>query len=238
MGDGDQTSTVDGGGGRRAPDRVWVLPPLWVLLNIAVGLYDIPANWHLTYDISMPDEVVTWVYADMTRAVVNLLWGGWLIGLALRRARAFLRAFALWQGANILWELGQLAFIAMSDVFVFTAHTVLWSGGYILVGLALIYLTRRSRQVAAGYVADGTARPPTGVYVINAVVGAVIGGALGAIGGFLLGGGIATVTDMSCFEGACGYFAALIGLLGLVVGVGTGIWLAIRFTGRRPSPGT
>ena len=43
---------------------------------------------------------------------------------------------------------------------------------------------------------------------------------------------IAEVTDISCFEGGCGYFAVFIGLAGLVVGaIGGGIlgvWLVHR----------
>ena len=55
--------------------------------------------------------------------------------------------------------------------------------------------------------------------------------------GFLAGSVISDVTSMSCFEGAGGYFAAFIGLAGLVVGaIGGGIvavWLAHR---RRRKP--
>ncbi|WP_181168739.1 MULTISPECIES: hypothetical protein [unclassified Mesorhizobium] len=49
---------------------------------------------------------------------------------------------------------------------------------------------------------------------------------------------IADVAGISCFEGDCGYFAAFIGLAGLVVGAIAGgilaVWLAHRHR-RRPA---
>jgi hypothetical protein len=69
--------------------------------------------------------------------------------------------------------------------------------------------------------------------LIAAVVGVVLGGGAGAGLGVLVGAGIAEVTDMSCFEGACGYFAAAIGLLGLIAGAVAGGIFGAWWSGRR-----
>jgi hypothetical protein len=62
--------------------------------------------------------------------------------------------------------------------------------------------------------------------------GLILGAVVGAVGGFLLGVLIADVTQMSCFEGACGFFALMIGILGffigLVGGLLGGLWLGRR----------
>ncbi|HJQ60274.1 MAG TPA: hypothetical protein VJ890_25440 [Vineibacter sp.] len=48
--------------------------------------------------------------------------------------------------------------------------------------------------------------------------GLVLGAILGAVVGFLVGLLLVEVFSVSCFEGACGYFAVMIGLLGFFAG--------------------
>ena len=70
---------------------------------------------------------------------------------------------------------------------------------------------------------------------------ALIGGLIGIVAGFIAGAFagslIATATHMSTFEGAAGYFAVLIGLLGAAVGLFAGVWIAFRITGKRAGLG-
>jgi len=71
------------------------------------------------------------------------------------------------------------------------------------------------------------------VALFGGIIGIVAGFAAGAFTGTL----IASATHMSNFEGAAGYFAILIGLLGAVIGLFLGVWLAFRLQGKRKSTG-
>ena len=68
---------------------------------------------------------------------------------------------------------------------------------------------------------------------------ALIGGIVGIVAGFLAGAFagtfIAAATRMSNFEGAAGYFAVLIGLVGALLGLVLGVWLALRARGANKS---
>ena len=70
-------------------------------------------------------------------------------------------------------------------------------------------------------------------------IAALIGGAIGLVGGFVggafAGSLIAAATHMSNFEGAAGYFAVLIGLVGALLGLVLGVWLALRARGANKS---
>ena len=70
---------------------------------------------------------------------------------------------------------------------------------------------------------------------------ALIGGIIGIVSGFFAGAFagslIAAATHMSNFEGAAGYFAVLIGLLGAVIGLILGVWIAFRVLGVRKGIG-
>ncbi|TIP38053.1 MAG: hypothetical protein E5X69_19635, partial [Mesorhizobium sp.] len=72
-----------------------------------------------------------------------------------------------------------------------------------------------------------TERPPVFVSILAALLGIILGGVIGAFGGFFAGSLIADLTHMSCFEGACGFFAAFVGLGGLIVGAIAGGIFAI-----------
>ncbi len=70
---------------------------------------------------------------------------------------------------------------------------------------------------------------------IVALIGGIIGIVAGFFAGAFAGSLIASATHMSNFEGAAGYFAILIGLLGAVIGLFLGVWLAFRLQGKRRS---
>ncbi len=61
-------------------------------------------------------------------------------------------------------------------------------------------------------------------YLIFAIGGLVIGTVMGFATGLMLGVALADLFEMSCFEGACGYFAAALALAGALIG---GLLLAI-----------
>ena len=68
--------------------------------------------------------------------------------------------------------------------------------------------------------------------VLIALLGMILGGAVGFGVGALLGLLLNDIFDISCFEGGCGYFAAFIGLVGMVLFAIAGavifVWLARR----------
>jgi hypothetical protein len=70
---------------------------------------------------------------------------------------------------------------------------------------------------------------------------ALIGGIVGIVAGFFAGAFagalIASATHMSNFEGAAGYFAVSCGLVGAVIGLFLGVWLAFRLRGPRKNIG-
>ena len=72
---------------------------------------------------------------------------------------------------------------------------------------------------------------------ILAVLGGILGAGLGLVAGWGAGEVLARVLNISCFEGGCGYFVALIALLGGVAGLAAGI-LAVLLRKRRDGVGS
>ncbi len=67
--------------------------------------------------------------------------------------------------------------------------------------------------------------------LLVAVLGFGVGGAGGFVLGLVMGFGAAQIFRISCFEGACGFFAVfLFALPGLLIGAGVGLWLALLAT--------
>ncbi|MEZ5876309.1 MAG: hypothetical protein R3D43_00350 [Tepidamorphaceae bacterium] len=73
------------------------------------------------------------------------------------------------------------------------------------------------------------------MHFIFAVLAGILGAAIGLVAGWGVGEILARALNVSCFEGACGYFVALIALLGGVAGLVAGI-LAVLLRGRRKVP--
>jgi hypothetical protein len=161
------------------------------------------------------------------------LWGLYLLGLAFNRSARFPRHYTIWQAAIILWILVRLAYTLLVPDFVFSAEALGLSIAEIAIGLLCIYLLRRGSGAEAVYANPETDRPSVLVTLLAALLGFILGGAIGAGAGFLAGSLIADATHMSCFEGACGFFAVFVGLGGLVVGAVAGCIFAIWRVNRR-----
>lgn len=69
--------------------------------------------------------------------------------------------------------------------------------------------------------------------IIFAFLGVLFGGFIGFWLGLGTGVAISEATNMSCFEGACGYFAFFLGLAGVLVGAIIGLVLALYWTRRK-----
>ncbi|MER8374202.1 hypothetical protein [Mesorhizobium sp. M1406] len=73
--------------------------------------------------------------------------------------------------------------------------------------------------------------------IVAALLGIILGAVIGALACFFAGSIIADANDMSCFEGACVYFAVFIGLAGLVIGaIAGGIFAVWRVQWRKRKP--
>lgn len=66
------------------------------------------------------------------------------------------------------------------------------------------------------------------------ILGAVLGCAAGFGAGLVAGLAVAETTQMSCFEGACSYFAVFLGLGGGLAGLFLGPLIAWRIMRGRP----
>lgn len=228
----EQSTSKRGGGAPLA-----YLPAAWVAVTMILAARSLASTWPLPWEYDLPESVLTLIYAGSVAAVVNLLWGLHLLGLAYGRSARFPAHFTVWQVVNLLWLAATEVYVQVVPHFVFSLESLLIKLGEFALGLVCLYLVRNDPATVAHYAgAQPAGSPPVVTRLIAAVLGVVLGGAAGAVLGFLIGAGIAEVTEMSCFEGACGYFAAAIGLLGLIAGAVAGGILGAWWSGRRRAP--
>jgi hypothetical protein len=206
------------------------LPIAWVAITALLGAYGIPSSWSAAYDHELPDSVFPLMYAGLAVAAVNILWGLYLCALAYIRSARFPRHFTVWQISNILWLLGAEAYVVVTPEFVFSPGQFGLKLAKIAIGIFCILLLRR--QGGSFYSNADTEKPPFIASIGAAVLGLVLGAIAGAVAGFLIGEAIARLTEMSCFEGACGYFVVLISVVGLFVGAIGGCIIAVWRTNR------
>ena len=212
------------------------LPAAWVAVTMILGARSLATTWPLPWEYDLPDTVLYLIYAGSIAAVVNLLWGLHLLGLAYSRSARFPANFSVWQVVNLVWLVATEIYVQIVPHFVFSLENLLIKAAEVAVGVFCLYLVRRDPAARDLYSSPQTGPAPVATRFIAAVLGVVLGGAAGAVLGFLVGAGIAEVTEMSCFEGACGYFAAAIGLLGLIVGAVAGGIFGAWWSGRRRAP--
>lgn len=209
------------------------VPVAWLIFVMAWSAYGVISVWRLIGEHSLPDSVFYLIHGSLAVDIVTILWGLSLLGLAFNHSARFPRHFTIWQVATIVWLLARQAYVLVTPDFVFSAEGLAIAGAEIAIGLLCIYLLRRGAGAETVYASPASERPPVLVSVIAAVLGVVLGAAVGGGVGLAAGGLIASVSDMSCFEGACGYFAVFIGLAGLVVGAIAGGVFAVWWVHRR-----
>lgn len=212
------------------------LPAAWVAVTMILAARSLATTWPLPWEYDLPETVLYLIYAGSIAAVVNLLWGLHLLGLAYSRSVRFPANFTVWQVVNLVWLLATEIYVQIVPHFVFSLENLLIKAAEVAVGVFCLYLVRRDPGARDLYSSPQTGPAPVATRLIAAVLGVVLGGAAGAVLGFLVGAGIAEVTEMSCFEGACGYFAAAIGLLGLIAGAVAGGIFGAWWSGRRRAP--
>lgn len=225
------------------PGLLSYLPPAWVAVTVLMSARALAYGWQAMSDYELPAGVRGFIQTGMAASTVTVAWGLWVLSLAWKRSARFPVHFTAWQVALILWTIATQVYLATSGDFLLAAGSFIYPVAEIAIGLLCIRLVRvgpAPSPVAAAHggpagdpVAPG--RSPAAALGAGAL-GLLAGALLGAFSGFLLGGVAAQLTDMSCFEGACGYFAAMTGLLGLMAGAAGGLILALRWVRRRARP--
>lgn len=231
------TVSGDGGTGNRpaggSSDGLSYLPPVWVIVVLLLSLNGLFSAWPMLFVSQLPESFVYLVQAGMVFGVINILWGLYVLSLAYSRSAFFPRHFTAWQVVNIFWLAAREIYVFVMPEFVFTAYGLLYSGVEIAIGLFCLLLVRRTPSTTAAYANPVETEPSLIVSIAAALLGVVLGGAVGAGAGLLIGSVIADVTDVSCFEGGCGYFAVAFGLVGLLIGAIGGCILAVVWSRRR-----
>lgn len=202
-----------------------LIPVGWLVIVMGLSTYSLISNWRLIGDFSLPENAFLLVYGGLTGGVITILWGLYLLGLAFNRSARFPRHYTIWQIAIIIWLVVRQAYVSYE--FVFSAEALGFTVAEIAIGVLCIYLLRGGADAETVYANPETERPSVLVSILAALLGIILGGAIGACVGFFAGSLIADATHMSCFEGACGFFAAFIGLAGLIVGAIAGGIFAI-----------
>lgn len=233
---------MDGADGTRAGarnDRGWGwTPPLaWVALTMLLSVRGFYAMVPVAWDGSLPPAVTAYLQAGIAVAVVNLLWGGWILSAAWSRSRALRRGFLAWQAFNLVAIAASVGYTALVGDFVTTASGLLVPALEFAAGIALtVHALRLPETTApeAGAAPPAAEGPPATALrkVVHGLLGGVAGAVLGGVAGFPFGALLADLLDVSCFEGGCGYFAAAIGLLLVVAGFVAGIVVGIIRSGR------
>ena len=237
----DMTSSSEQPSGQAPPGRpggdLFYVPVGWLIFVMAWSVYGLTSAWWLVGSSDLPDKIFNFLLGGLVADVIIILWGLYLLGLAFGRSRRFPHDFTVWQIALIVWVLARQAYVLVVPDFVFSARSLGISAIEIGIGLLCIYLLRSGSGAGTVYARPQTEAPSVGVSIVAALLGIILGAVVGALVGFFAGSVIADVAEVSCFEGGCGYFAAFIGLAGLVVGaIGGGIlavWLVHR-RGRKP----
>ena len=218
--------------GRPGGDLFYV-PVGWLIFVMAWSVYGLASAWWLVGNSGVPDKILYFLLSGLAANVIIILWGLYLLGLAFGRSGRFPRHFTIWQIALIVWVLARQAYVLTVPEFVFSARSLGITAIEIGVGLLCIYLLRGGSGAETVYAKPETEAPPVLVSIAAALLGIILGAAIGAVGGFFAGSVIADVAEVSCFEGGCGYFAAFFGLGGLVIGAIVGGILAVWLVHRR-----
>lgn len=221
----------------------WTPPLAWVALTMLLSVRGLYAMVPVAWDGSLPHAVTAYLQAGIAVAVVNLLWGGWILIAARSRSPALRRGFLAWQAFNLVAVAASVGYTTLVGDFVATASGMVVPALEFAVGIALtVHALRLPDATAPDTTAPeaGAVRPPAEGpaapaprRVLHGLLGGIAGAVLGGVAGFPFGALLADFLDVSCFEGGCGYFAAAIGLMLVVAGLVAGIVFGVIRSGRR-----
>lgn len=219
-------------------DGLTLLPPLWLLFVMAMSAWGLWSSL-MFGGFDLPGSIAYFIYAGMVVSAITLLWGLWMLVLVAGRSPGFGWHFIVWQSALIVWIVLEQIYILATPEFIFSLRSLVTAAAEIAVGVFCITILRRKpgENGAAALQSSAEAARPSGLATfVMAVLGLIVGGAVGF--GVGLGAGILIVeaADISCFEGACGFFAFFTGLGGVLIGAVVGLVFALRYARRGPKP--
>jgi hypothetical protein len=214
----------------------WV-PVAWLVFSIAMEGYRAWTTWPVLHEYGLPPSVIWLIEAELCIAAIIVIGGLFVLAAALGRAPVYPKAFTLWQGFAIIALFAIAIYTAIMPDFVMAPLSYVYWLGEILIGIACIIIVRRKPAPEEHAMTQpGTANPIAYSVLsrfILAFLGVLIGGFLGFWLGLGIGIAIAEATNMTSFEGASGYFAFFIGLLGMLLGAVIGLVLALYWTRRK-----
>jgi hypothetical protein len=212
--------------------RFW-LPLAWVVLVMALSVRFLWQAWPALNDYRLPGAARFLIEAEMIAAAITLLAGLFVLAMGLARSHLFPWAFLLWQGFDILVMAASTVYTLTQPDFIMTPLSFLIVGIQALIGVGLVFLIFESPERGVVFAARARQGMPIFARIVCCLLGIVVGGFVGFWVGLAIGAGISEATNMSCFEGACGFFVFFIGLAGLLLGaIGGGIGVAL-WTRRR-----
>lgn len=216
----------------------WMPPLVWVTLVMLLSANGLRSMAPFAFDTGLPEGVLGHVRTGIVVAMLNLFWGAWLLATAHARKAALRRRFILWQGFNLAAIAFSMLQTATTDAYVTTLSTFALPVAEFAIGTAMIIYARglpdhAGNPPTAG--ADGLVLPARSraLAIVNGVIATVVGALVGGLAGLGLGIVSIDLFDVSCFEGACGYFAVALGLAGTFVGATAALLLTVTLARRR-----
>lgn len=212
-------------------------PAAWVAVVMLLDLRGLFVTLPLIGQYDFSNAVMLFVYGETAFSAVNVVWGVLLLSLAYKRSARFTRHFTVWQVVNILALVLTEVYAHLVAGFGFSLEATAMKAVMLGVGLFCLWLVRRGGAAEPVVATPASTRPSAVVVLLASVLGVILGGALGAAAGIGIGTVLVEILDISCFEGGCGYFTVLIGLLGLLIGaIAGGVFGAVRVLRRSGPP--
>jgi hypothetical protein len=226
------TTSEQPGGRGFMNEAIAALPVIWLGVILVLSARGIVRSFQPSFSYGLPGEIANFIYAGMALAVVQILFGVYVLGLAWRKSSRFAFWFTLWAVFVICCDIGLQVATLFIGAFTQTLEPWLMTGLFTAIGIAAIVVARRA-EAAPPSIAVVSMPAPAGVVLLHGFLGFIVGGALGLVVGFGAGALIVDLLDVSCFEGGCGYAAVAIALLVMIVGAIAGLVFAIWRTRRR-----
>jgi hypothetical protein len=213
------------------------LPVAWLVLSIALEGYRAWSTWWALNEYGLPPAATWLIEGELIVAAIIIIGGLFVLAAALGRMPIYPTAFTLWQGFAIAALVAIAIYTAIMPDFVLAPLSYVYWLGEILIGIACIIIVRRKPVPETVAMAQPDTANPAAFSIVARIIIAFLGVLFGGFIGFWIGLGIgiaiSEATNMSCFEGACGYFAFFLGLAGVLVGAIIGLVLALYWSRRK-----
>ncbi|MGT2464424.1 hypothetical protein ACVOMV_00955 [Mesorhizobium atlanticum] len=213
------------------------IPVAWLVIVMGLSAYGLMSNWRLIGDFSLPDNVLFLIYGGLAGERHHHSVGAVPPWSRLQSVGPFPAPLHDLAGRHHHLDPRALRPMCCSCP-TSSSRPRGWASpsprSPSVCSVSISCATGNGAETV--YANLETERPPVFVSILAALLGIVLGGVIGHSVRFFAGSLIADLTRMSCFEGACRFFAAFVGLGGLIVGAIAGGAFAIwRVNRRRPA---